>query len=546
MTVTDRHPTLLYVAPLSDDTAALVAVLERRVQRLFWADSLDAALDLAQNHHPDLILVDVATHEAAGMDVCHRLLAWRAATEERYVPLGVVGDAEQGVAVTRLVQAGADDVIWRHAPQDEIGLRINLLLRLAERRDALTHRYREAQAALRQERAARKRWEGLEAVSAAALADRGLAAVVRRIVEAMAGGVRADAAAVLLPDGTSGGLALVGMTGGDHLWTTALGREVLTRLAPRVAAGRRIRQVTLGDVVGDAASHADEWIMLAAPLPLPDGTSGVVALARRGETFFGGYEIRLFEMMAERVAQAISHTLEREQAGRERASQTQAVRELQHRLRNNLQAIAAILTLQLTSRQPSGDALAAALRRIREMASVQDLMFIHSAEGIPVSALVQQVAAHHAALTQPGQQVRVLDAGEALRLTDQRAQVVGLALNEMVTNGLQHGLGELAGDVRILVGETPDGVEFVVEDTGQRLAADFSLGQERLGGLHVAQLLLEREFHQHPTLVAAADCTRAAFVLPWRYVARGDSQPADGSGSGQVSTSEMGENYVNP
>lgn len=298
----ERLPaTFLVVAPLAQATAAFGALLETTAERVLWTDSTDEALQMAQEWRPDLALIDL-TIASGGEDACRRLLAWRATAEDRFTPIGLVADEVTAAEAVRLVGSGADDVLWRDATHAETKLRLALLLRLAERYANLAHRAREAQAALRHERAMRRRAEALDALTAIILVEPAFDRIVQRLTHTIASALRADGGIVYDADMAGRSVVRLYSVGAEDLVRRVDGAPI-ERLALRLAQESRPRQLML-----DAHDDGGEaWAVLAAAVPRQGGRLTLAVLWRRGETFFGAHELRLFGQMIERVTQTISH-----------------------------------------------------------------------------------------------------------------------------------------------------------------------------------------------------------------------------------------------
>ncbi len=154
------------------------------------------------------------------------------------------------------------------------------------------------------------------------------------------------------------------------------------------------------------------------------------------------------------------------------------LREIHHRVKNNLQIIASLLNLQ-TDRTDDPEAiqvLSEAADRVQSMALVhtmlygsRDLTSIDAGEYLRTLAL--QILRGSSADIH-GVELRF--SLESLQLDTDRAIPVGLIVNELVTNALKYGVG-LPGTGYIEVGlsRTAAGFEIVVADSGARLPRDF-------------------------------------------------------------------------
>lgn len=147
------------------------------------------------------------------------------------------------------------------------------------------------------------------------------------------------------------------------------------------------------------------------------------------------------------------------------------LREVHHRVKNNLQTVASLIRLE--SHLPA-TAKSALLGRLTAMVAVHEAMYgSDQFEEICVAPylerLITDVARSHA---DPGV---VLDLHIApIRLRGDRAMLLGLLVNELASNALKHAFaGGRAGRLGVAMGETPDGtIRLVVADDGPGYAPD--------------------------------------------------------------------------
>jgi two-component sensor histidine kinase len=157
----------------------------------------------------------------------------------------------------------------------------------------------------------------------------------------------------------------------------------------------------------------------------------------------------------------IQHRME-EALGRSLLEKETLLREVHHRVKNNLQIISSLLTLQSrTLEEGKGrDALSDAVNRVRSLAYVHQLLY-----GTEHLSRVD-VADYARALG--GFLVGALEPSARLELDVHRVEVpidtavpCGLLLNELLTNALKHGR-EADGTVRLRVEIRPESDAFLV------------------------------------------------------------------------------------
>jgi len=155
---------------------------------------------------------------------------------------------------------------------------------------------------------------------------------------------------------------------------------------------------------------------------------------------------------------------------RELLTKDATIREIHHRVKNNLQTVASLLRIQARRTHSDGarDALTQAMRRVAAIAVVHDTL----SEGLNqdvdfdqvfdrVLKLVAEVAAGHSTIVHPR------STGRFGNLPSEYATPLALALTELVTNAVEHGLvGRSDGAVEITASRTEELLEVTVRDNG--------------------------------------------------------------------------------
>ncbi|MFO1068253.1 MAG: PAS domain-containing protein [Geminicoccaceae bacterium] len=135
------------------------------------------------------------------------------------------------------------------------------------------------------------------------------------------------------------------------------------------------------------------------------------------------------------------------------------LRELHHRVKNNLQLISSLLRLQ-ASRQASPEVRAfvdPAVRRIEAIGATWDILNRAQLAGsVGLAAYLRDLCAELAASYADAGGLELDIAASDARLDTERAIPLGLIVNELVTNAFKHGLAD-AGPVRVRLGAGPGG-----------------------------------------------------------------------------------------
>jgi len=194
------------------------------------------------------------------------------------------------------------------------------------------------------------------------------------------------------------------------------------------------------------------------------------------------------------------------------------LKEVYHRVKNNLQVVQSLLNLQRRAvpEGPAREAFDETVQRVRAMALVHEKLYQSgnlSAVSLPdyTRDLLKQIGEATGA-AQRG--VRLHMDMPALETGLDSAVPFGLLLSELVINGLKHGFpGQAGGDVWVRLLRTADGVLLTVSDNGVGLApgvdplASDSMGLKLAAGLAV-QLGGELSFRSERGVVFSACLTR--------------------------------------
>jgi len=126
-----------------------------------------------------------------------------------------------------------------------------------------------------------------------------------------------------------------------------------------------------------------------------------------------------------------------------------AIREVHHRVKNNLQTISSLLRLQ-ARRLPAGDArhaLAEAERRVRSIAIVHEILSRDTADDVDFNDILPSLVRMAEDLSNTSMPVRVTWTGAAGEMGAQVATPLAVALNELLQNAVEHAF--VAGGSRL-------------------------------------------------------------------------------------------------
>ena len=176
---------------------------------------------------------------------------------------------------------------------------------------------------------------------------------------------------------------------------------------------------------------------------------------------------------------------------RELLSKDATIREIHHRVKNNLQTVAALLRLQ-ARRLPGGEGRAAleeAMRRVSTIALVHETLSQGFEETVEFDEVADRALRLAGDVASTGSRVRVVRSGRFGTVRAEDATALALVLTELVTNAVEHGLAGREGTVRVVADRDGQALAVAVADDGAGLPEDFTPGTGGLGSQIVQALV---------------------------------------------------------
>jgi PAS domain S-box-containing protein len=168
------------------------------------------------------------------------------------------------------------------------------------------------------------------------------------------------------------------------------------------------------------------------------------------------------------------------------------LRETHHRVKNSLQIVSAMLSLQerVATSPELKSALTDAAMRIRTVAALHEQLHkAQSTTAVELSAYLAGICKDLES-TAGGPDLIIEFSGEKLWIANERAISIALIVNELATNSLKYAYPEGAGIVRVKVARVGENrLELVVEDEGVGLGENFASRQNESLGLMMAQTM---------------------------------------------------------
>jgi two-component sensor histidine kinase len=179
-------------------------------------------------------------------------------------------------------------------------------------------------------------------------------------------------------------------------------------------------------------------------------------------------------------------------------SKDATIREIHHRVKNNLQTISSLLRLQ-ARRLQSPEAKAAvqdSVRRIRTIALVHETLSREPGEDFAFIEIVRPLMRlAEESLQSPDRPVRFLVKGDGGRLPANIATPLSVVVTELLQNAIDHGFpeGSAGGTVVVTLGGDDDSIHIEVVNDGRGLDPSFDLDAATGLGLSIVRTLVTTE-----------------------------------------------------
>ncbi len=209
---------------------------------------------------------------------------------------------------------------------------------------------------------------------------------------------------------------------------------------------------------------------------------------------------------------------------RQLLSKDATIREIHHRVKNNLQTVAALLRLQArrVDNEQAKAALEEAVRRVGSIAIVHETLSLAVEETVDFDEIADRLGGMVTEVSAMTGRVRTRRAGSFGILASQSANTLAMVLTEVLQNAVEHGyasggpgesdpVGEIVTSVDCSLGR----MRVSVEDDGRGLPEGFSMDSSINLGLSIVRTLVESELGGQLSLSARLEGgTRVSIDIP--------------------------------
>jgi two-component sensor histidine kinase len=188
------------------------------------------------------------------------------------------------------------------------------------------------------------------------------------------------------------------------------------------------------------------------------------------------------------------------------------IREIHHRVKNNLQTVASLLRLQMRRgvSEESKVHFVESLNRILSIASVYEIILSNSSvDDVDISSLIEKIGNMLVHTDDPeGTHITIEYEGPRFFIQSNKAVSVALVINELIQNSVKHAFkGLKEGHIHVCFQKNEYQMEVRVEDNG----VGYSENAKSSLGLEIVKMMIEHDLGGHFT-IKRRDKGTAAFV----------------------------------
>lgn len=264
---------------------------------------------------------------------------------------------------------------------------------------------------------------------------------------------------------------------------------------PLLATAETVQMLAAGGEVDSASFEGLEW--LGAPLKIDDRNIGVVALRSYYDNVRFKEKDKVFLLfISSQIAKAIDRKEAEERIHRSLREKEVLLKEIHHRVKNNLQIISSLLNMQagIATDPVTKDILNESRMRVRSMALIHEHLYqSDNFSEIDLNEYIRSIVVHliH---SYDKKNVACSISVAPLRLQLDAAIPCGLIVNELVSNALKYAF-PFGADGSISVSVTVSGEQTValdVSDDGIGMSPTVNIGTTSTLGLQLVQSLVHQ------------------------------------------------------
>jgi two-component sensor histidine kinase len=242
---------------------------------------------------------------------------------------------------------------------------------------------------------------------------------------------------------------------------------------------------------GYPAGHVELDRFMTVPLIKDGRIEAVIGLGNKAAPY-DDTDVLQASLLMDAVWKVIGEMQANEQVRKLLSEKVVLLREVHHRIKNNMTVVCSLLQLQAAAAESGvADALTDAASRVQSMALLYEQLYSsESFSELPLdsylSSLVRQVVANFPTAGKVALEFSL----EPVRLTTARIQPLGIIVNELVTNSMKYAFeGRMSGIIRLVSSRRGDTVVLEVSDNGRGIPPGVEPGSNEGFGLNLIRIL---------------------------------------------------------
>ncbi len=251
--------------------------------------------------------------------------------------------------------------------------------------------------------------------------------------------------------------------------------------------------------------------VLCVPLVSTHGSQGALCVYSSQRYLLSPHQLQLVVTFANVAAIAMENARLFEQTREGLKTKGVLLREMHHRVKNNLQQVASILSMQRRrAKAPQVERiLAESVGRIQGIAATHDLLSREQLGMASVDDIARKIVGIvQGNLVPPQLRLEMQVAACPAHVPSEQATTLAIVLNELIANAIEHGFGgRTRGHITISCERTDGSIVVRVADDGEGPGPDFNLASSEGLGLQLVRSLVASDLRGTFTLRRVAQPT---------------------------------------
>jgi len=196
------------------------------------------------------------------------------------------------------------------------------------------------------------------------------------------------------------------------------------------------------------------------------------------------------------------------------------IKEVHHRLKNNLQLLISVMRMQArrAQTQEARDLLQEAMNRLLSMSVIHEALSYGEGDTLNLKEVILQIVPQtQMSLVAPQRHIHIaMVEADDIILPTNKVTTCALVFNELLLNAVKHGFGEQqSGEIRIYLNDLGEQVELIMDDTGSGLPEDFTPEENASIGLDIIRTLVQDDLKGTITFTTRTEGgARARLLFP--------------------------------